>query len=109
MRSYLGTSNINNIAPWVHGAFTEFYAECKQKSEGILTATREEAGCLRFELYENQAKDQLILVENWADQAALEEHYVQPYITPIFEFYKTALAQEPEIHKMTNVEEDISE
>ena len=22
MRSYLGTSNINNIAPWVHGAFT---------------------------------------------------------------------------------------
>ncbi|PTP57691.1 antibiotic biosynthesis monooxygenase, partial [Vibrio splendidus] len=22
----------------------------------------------------------------------------------IFEFYKTALAQEPEIHKMTNVE-----
>ncbi|MFS1981362.1 hypothetical protein BCU36_020205 [Vibrio lentus] len=23
MRSYLGTSNINNIAPWVHGAFTE--------------------------------------------------------------------------------------
>ncbi|MFL7033320.1 hypothetical protein BCS71_08120 [Vibrio lentus] len=23
MRSYLGTSNINNIAPWVHGAFTD--------------------------------------------------------------------------------------
>ena len=22
MRSYLGTSNINNIAPWVHGAHT---------------------------------------------------------------------------------------
>ncbi|WP_305842466.1 nucleotide pyrophosphohydrolase [Photobacterium leiognathi] len=22
MHSYLGTSNINNIAPWVHGAFT---------------------------------------------------------------------------------------
>ncbi|WP_435249985.1 putative quinol monooxygenase [Vibrio sp. nBUS_14] len=83
---------------------SEFYAECKQKAEGILTATREEAGCLRFELHENQAKDQLILVENWADQAALEEHYAQPYITPIFEFYKTALAQEPEIHKMTNVE-----
>ncbi|KAB7487862.1 antibiotic biosynthesis monooxygenase, partial [Klebsiella michiganensis] len=29
--------------------------------------------------------------------------YAQPYITPIFEFYKTALAHEPQIHKMTNV------
>ena len=25
MRSYLGTSNINNIAPWVHGAHTVKY------------------------------------------------------------------------------------
>ncbi|MFM2644133.1 putative quinol monooxygenase [Vibrio chagasii] len=83
---------------------SEFYAECKQNAEGILTATREEAGCLRFELYENKAKDQLILVENWVDQAALDEHYAQPYITPIFEFYKNALVQEPQIHKMTNVE-----
>ncbi|OED72285.1 hypothetical protein A143_16705 [Vibrio splendidus ZS-139] len=83
---------------------SEFYAECKQKAEGTLTATREEVGCLRFELYENKAKDQLVLVEDWVDQAALDEHYARPYITPMFEFYKTALAQEPEIHKMTNVE-----
>ncbi|MEZ8881298.1 putative quinol monooxygenase, partial [Vibrio lentus] len=70
----------------------------------ILRARRLECG-----FYGALTKDQLILVENWADQAALEEHYAQPYITPIFEFYKTALAQEPEIHKMTNVEGDISE
>ncbi|ABU75024.1 hypothetical protein M892_28325 (plasmid) [Vibrio campbellii ATCC BAA-1116] len=24
MRSYLGTSNINNTAPWVHGAHTKY-------------------------------------------------------------------------------------
>ncbi len=26
MRSYLGTSNINNIAPWVHGAHTKYHS-----------------------------------------------------------------------------------
>ncbi len=45
----------------------------------------------------------LILVENWVDQAALDEHYAQPYIAPIFEFYK-AISSPSHKYKMTNVE-----
>ncbi|MCW0470010.1 hypothetical protein OH492_16935 [Vibrio chagasii] len=41
---------------WLYYPKSEFYANYKLKAEGILTATREEAGCLRFRLYENKAK-----------------------------------------------------
>lgn len=83
---------------------SELYEESKQKLEAVLAGTRAETGCVRFELYENKDKDQLVLVETWINQAALDEHYAQPYITPIFEFYQTALEREVEVHKLSSVD-----
>ena len=48
--------------------------------EGILTATREEKGNLRYELfYPAQTPDSLLLLERWEDEAALERHFATPH------------------------------
>jgi quinol monooxygenase YgiN len=83
---------------------TEFYGECKQRITDVLSITKAEEGCIRFEIYENQATKQLVFVETFLNQAALDEHYAQPYVLPIFEFYQTALKKEPEIHKLSLIE-----
>ncbi|MGX9415988.1 putative quinol monooxygenase [Vibrio sp. WJH972] len=79
----------------------EFYQACKDKITNIVEATRAEDGCLRFEVYEEQNTKQLVLVETWVDHAALEEHYAQPYITPIFEYYQNALEEAPQIYHLS--------
>ncbi|GAB3486764.1 putative quinol monooxygenase [Marinomonas epiphytica] len=78
----------------------ELYEESRDRLKSILLPTTEEPGCLRFELYESKATGQLVLVETWTDQAALDEHYAQPYIAEVFYFYQNALEKEPEIHKL---------
>jgi quinol monooxygenase YgiN len=80
---------------------TKDYEECKKKITDILSITRAEDGCILFEIYEDKITQQLVLVETFSDQQALDEHYAKPYILPIFEFYKTALQREPEIHKLS--------
>lgn len=82
---------------------TEHYQACKQKITEVIELTRTEEGCLRFEVYEDETAQQLILVETWKNQIALDEHYAKTYITPIFEFYQSALLKEPEIHKLTAI------
>lgn len=82
---------------------TKDYEKCKKKIIDILSITRAEDGCTRFEIYEDEITQQLVLVEAFSDQKALDEHYAKPYVLPIFEFYKTALQREPEIHKLSLV------
>lgn len=84
---------------------TEFYQECRQRIVDVLSITRAEEGCVRFEIYEDQITKQLVFVETFTSQTALDEHYAQPYILPIFEFYQTALQKEPEIHKLSSISE----
>ncbi|MGJ8646640.1 MAG: putative quinol monooxygenase [Marinomonas colpomeniae] len=83
---------------------SEFYGECKQRITDVLSITRAEEGCIRFEIYENKTTKQLVFVETFTSQITLDEHYAQPYILPIFEFYQTALQKEPEIHKLSLIE-----
>ncbi len=52
MRSYLGTSNINNIAPWVHGAHTHFHEVWIAEKAGKYFGDRD---ALALEFVENLA------------------------------------------------------
>ncbi|GHB70578.1 hypothetical protein GCM10008107_20030 [Psychrosphaera saromensis] len=79
----------------------EFYQQCRQKIKDVVPITRAEDGCIRFEIYEDDSTKQLVFVETFSDQQALDEHYAKPYVLPIFEFYKVALQREPEIHKLS--------
>jgi quinol monooxygenase YgiN len=42
--------------------------------EGMVTPTRSEVGCRSYDLYEAPADGELVLIERYADQAALERH-----------------------------------
>ena len=69
----------------------------------ILEETRQEAGCLKFELYESADGQTLYLDEEWTDRTALEFHHAQPYTAKVFEAYKGWLRVEPELIELRPV------
>ncbi|WP_299551640.1 putative quinol monooxygenase [uncultured Tateyamaria sp.] len=79
----------------------EHRADALAAIEGILTATRAEAGCHRFELnVDAEDGSALYLVEHWADDAALEAHYEMDYIKTVFAAYQEWLAEPIDIVRM---------
>ncbi len=47
--------------------------------QGMLTPTRAEGGCERYELYESDARGRFYLCETWESQAALDQHIATPH------------------------------
>jgi quinol monooxygenase YgiN len=74
------------------------FDKCKNLILNIVELTRREDGCLRFEIY--QESSQLVLIERWKDQTALDFHYEQSYVLEIFDYYEEALAVPPKIYKL---------
>ncbi|WP_095588508.1 putative quinol monooxygenase [Actibacterium ureilyticum] len=82
----------------------EFRDQVEASLKSILAPTREEPGCHRFELHAgNDGDANLYLVETWQDEAALQAHYAEPYITSVFASYGDWLAHPPAVIKMTPV------
>ena len=66
--------------------------------------TREEEGCLTYELFESQAAPgTFVTVEEWTDSAALEAHMASPHIAAALEATAEALTGPPAIHPLTHV------
>lgn len=66
--------------------------------------TREEAGCLRYELFESQATPgTFVTVEEWTDSAALEAHLASPHIAAALEATAELVTGPPAIHPLTHV------
>lgn len=78
----------------------ENFEEAKNAILNILQRTREEPGCRQFELHQDDEGRSLFLYEEWESESALEEHYLKPYTTQVFENYKQWLAAPVEIVKM---------
>ncbi|NMR26139.1 antibiotic biosynthesis monooxygenase [Pseudoalteromonas sp. NEC-BIFX-2020_015] len=76
------------------------FTECKGRLQQMLQPTLAEPGCIRFELYEDLDQQCLFLIEKFASQDALDEHYQQPYVKEVFAFYESALALPVEINKL---------
>ncbi|WP_166114981.1 antibiotic biosynthesis monooxygenase [Pseudoalteromonas sp. Z9A5] len=90
---------VAKITPKAH-----LFAECKEHLQHLLVPTLAEPDCIRFELYTNTEQQCLFLVEQFSSQAALDEHYLQPYVKSVFSFYETALACPVEINKLVALE-----
>lgn len=82
---------------------TEHYQDCINAIQEILPATRAEAGCLRFELYESESRTQLTLVERFVDQAAFDFHHQQAYTKQVFTLYQGWLAKAVDITSLSPV------
>lgn len=84
----------------------EHLSDAKSAILGIIQPTREETGCRHFELHEGLTEDCLYLYEEWDSQAALDEHYAQPYTKAVFESYQQWLAKPVEVIKMQKCSSD---
>ena len=63
--------------------------EMKKVMLGLIEPTRKEAGCLRYELYQNKEDSaDLTFVEDWESDAALDAHMQTPH-------FRAAVAQIP--------------
>ncbi|WP_295693896.1 putative quinol monooxygenase [Lapillicoccus sp.] len=66
--------------------------------------TRQEEGCLKYELFESQATPgTFVTVEEWTSQAALDAHMASPHIAAAFAAAGDAMAGAPAIHPLTAV------
>ncbi len=81
----------------------EFMAAARRAIEDIVSLTLQEPGCRKFVLHEGVGDGCLYLYEEWVDEAALERHYLQPYIAAVFEAYKEWLSEPVEITKLSRL------
>ena len=66
--------------------------------------TREEEGCQRYDLFESAATPgTFVTVEEWTDQAALDQHLGSPHIAAALSAVDGALSGPPEIHPLQGV------
>lgn len=69
-----------------------------QAGETVAAASREEAGCLNYRLY--QATDDplaLVFVEEWVDDAALQEHFRTEHIATFMRTITPLVTQPPDV------------
>lgn len=55
--------------------------EFRAALSALVEPSRQEPGCLRYELYRDIDREgDFILIESWRNQAALDEHMAEPYL-----------------------------
>ncbi|MCH2256027.1 MAG: antibiotic biosynthesis monooxygenase [Alteromonas sp.] len=79
----------------------EYFDDAKAAIQSILEETRNEVGCVQFDIHTNQESSVLYLYEQWTDEAALENHYNQSYTRQVFKSYEQWLAAPVDVKNFT--------
>ena len=67
----------------------------------LVEATRQEEGCLSYDLFESAAAPGVfVTVERWTSQEALDAHMRTPHVAAAFQAAEGALAGEVAIHPL---------
>ena len=67
---------------------------------GLIEPTREESGCLGYELLENlEDPREFTFVEEWESESALEAHFSTDHIAGAVQVFPELLAQELDLRK----------
>lgn len=73
--------------------------------QDLVAATRQEPGCLAYDLYESAAAEGVfVTVEKWSDQAALDAHMQTPHIAAALAAAEGRLAGDIAIHPLLPVQ-----
>jgi quinol monooxygenase YgiN len=57
----------------------------RQTLMGLIEPTRAEAGCIQYDLHEEQGKPgSFLFFEKWTSKQALDEHLATPYLKALF-------------------------
>lgn len=71
---------------------------------GMAAKSREESGCVGYELYESAATaGTFITIERWADDAALERHMISPNLKFAAAAMRQHLVTGPALHPLIPV------
>jgi quinol monooxygenase YgiN len=64
----------------------------------VAQASRQEEGCLGYRLYEDtETANAFVIIEEWASEAALQEHFATPHIAEFMGAFPAALTAEPDV------------
>lgn len=78
--------------------------ELRQVLAGLVAPTRAEAGCLGYELLQNRVDPtDFTFVEEWTDDAALEQHFTTEHFQDASNRLDGLVAEEPDIRTYTLV------
>lgn len=65
---------------------------------GLIEPTRAEAGCIQYDLHEEQDKPgSFLFFEKWTSKQALDEHLATPYLKHLFTVAPDLIEGEPAI------------
>lgn len=75
-------------------------ADLKHVLVGLIEPTREEPGCIGYELLENlEDPRELTFVEEWQGESALEAHFSTDHVASALQEFPAVLAQELDLRK----------
>ncbi len=64
----------------------------------VASASREEAGCLGYRLYEDtEQENHFVFVEEWVSQEALEQHFATPHVGKFMRDIQPTLVAPPDV------------
>ncbi len=71
----------------------------------LLEPTRKEAGCIKYQLLQNQSDPtDFTFVEEWTDDDAIDTHLLSPHIQQAIAKLDGFIAKEPDIRRYQEVE-----
>ncbi|UIP29877.1 putative quinol monooxygenase [Photobacterium sp. TLY01] len=95
-----------NVHPFVIAKITpktEYFEQAKGELLGMLEATRNEVGCIQFELHESDCGRYIYLYEEWKNKAALENHHQEQHTQSVAQKFENWLAAPTEVAFMTKL------
>lgn len=78
----------------------EFFESAKNELLGMLEATRNEAGCIQFDLFTSDCGRYICLYEEWETEAALNNHHQEEHTKLVAQKFEHWLAAPTEVTLM---------
>lgn len=73
-------------------------AELIRLGQAVAAASRAEQGCIGYRLYEDtEVENDFVFVEEWADEAALRQHFATPHIAEFMRAIPGAIVAPPDV------------
>jgi quinol monooxygenase YgiN len=78
--------------------------ELRSVLQDLLGPSRQESGCVSYELFQNQDDPlEFVTVEQWTDQAAADAHLASAHVATAITLASELLAQPPLIHRFSPI------
>jgi len=85
-------------------ALPESHDHVRDVLTALVVATREEEGCLSYDLFESaSAPNTFVTIETWRTSADLEAHLATPHVAAAFEAAAGHLVTAPGVHPLNPV------